>query len=223
MRALITIQEPDVRPANLGAFFESRGVELIPLRLYEGETMPSDGFDCLVTLGGRMNLGEEDQHPWMAPLTAFIRDWAEAGRPYMGICLGAQLLAGALGAQVYPAQQPEIGWHRVELTPEAQDDPVMAGVAEGFPVIQWHYQTFEIPDEATKLATALKCPNQVFVYKKAYAFQPHLEATSDLLAGWYQTEEQRQSMAPRFNTEGPVSKAQSEKIFLNFLNMAAAS
>ena len=223
MRALITIQDADVTPANLGAFFGSQGVELVMARLDKGEALPEGDFDCLVTMGGRMNPGEEADNPWMAPLTASLREWAQAGRPFMGICLGAQLLASALGAKTGPAMVPEIGWRKIELTPAAQNDPVMAGLPESFSVVEVHRYTFEIPRCATQLATARDCPNQVFAYNRAYAFQPHIEATVELIKSWYEINEACRDIVPGFETDGPAMKANSEKIFLNFLNMARAA
>ena len=106
-------------------------------------------------MGGPMGAYEEDAHPWLVEEKRAIAAAARAGHPVWGVCLGAQLLASALGADVYPGPAAEVGLLPVELTPEAADDPVFRHAPASFPTLQWHGDTFDLPDGATLLAS---CP-----------------------------------------------------------------
>lgn len=162
------------------------GVESVTAELDARDPVPSpDEFDALMVFGGPMNVDEEERYPWLGPETAAIRAAALGGMPVLGVCLGAQLLAKALGARVTKCQEPEVGLLEIELTPAGAADPLFAGWPERAPVIQWHGDTFTIPAGAVRLATAPACANQAFRYgQRAYGLQFHPEVTAEMVAEW---------------------------------------
>ncbi len=172
-------------PAAFEDELRSRGLELERAELDEGDALPDlREFAAVIVMGGPMGAYEEDAHPWLAAEKRALREAAEAGHPVWGVCLGAQLLAGALGARVYPGEKPEVGLLPVELTQDAGSDPVFEDAPGGFPTLQWHGDTFDLPDGATLLASSPAYRNQAFVYKRAYGLQFHVEVTPELAAEW---------------------------------------
>jgi GMP synthase (glutamine-hydrolysing) len=164
----------------------ARGLELVRVELDAGEEPPDwRAFDGMIVMGGPMGAYEDDAHAWLAAEKRMICDAAESGHPVWGVCLGAQLLAAALGAKVYPgARGAEVGVLPVELTEAAARDPVFAGAPRSFPALQWHGDTFDLPDGATLLASSPVYANQAFSYRNAYALQFHLEVSPELAREW---------------------------------------
>ena len=143
--------------------------------------------DLLVVLGGPIGVYENDIYPFIEPELALIRDRLAARRPTLGICLGAQLLAAALGADVYPGPGgKEIGWSPVYAVPDVQAPPWFESVLErGLRVLHWHGDTFDIPDGAIHLASSAQYPNQAFaVGDYALGLQFHPEVTAERLERW---------------------------------------
>lgn len=156
--------------------FRDRGFSTTVTRFYESPDLPDlNDVDFLVVMGGSMSVNDEKTHPWIAGETAFIREAIDAGKPVLGICLGAQLIAKALGAAVYPNAHKEIGWWPVDRIDGGEN------AAHRFPdsmtVYQWHGDTFDLPDGAIPLARSEGCPNQAFQFRKAIGLQFHLEMT----------------------------------------------
>ncbi len=131
-----------------------------------------------------MGAYEEDAHPWLVAEKCQIGEAARAGHPLWGVCLRAQLLAGALGARVYAGEEAEVGLLPVELTAAAADDPVFGDAPSSFPTLQWHGDSFDLPEGATLLARSHAYPNQAFCFERAYGLQFHLEVTSELASQW---------------------------------------
>lgn len=148
------------------------------------------GFDALVVMGGVMGVYEEADYPFIEKTRALVRDFHEAGKPVMGVCLGAQLIASAFGAPVYPmkkrlAVHEEWGFLPQTWTRHAKDDPLLRDTVQGLKLMQWHGDTFDMPGGAVHLATRKSCPNQAFrMGELTYGFQFHLEMTRKGLAGW---------------------------------------
>jgi GMP synthase (glutamine-hydrolysing) len=139
--------------------------------------------DLLIVLGGPIGAYEEAQYPFLTDEIAVIRKRFNFARPALGICLGAQLFARALGARVYPGAAKEIGWSPLTLTPQGKQSPLRH--LEGVPVLHWHGDTFDLPDGATLLASTKLCPNQAFSYgKSVMAFQFHPEASAKSFEPW---------------------------------------
>jgi GMP synthase (glutamine-hydrolysing) len=141
-------------------------------------------FAAIVVMGGAMGAYEDDAYPWLADERALIAEAVRAGTPYWGVCLGAQLLAASLGARVAPGLGPELGVLPVHLTDAAAEDPVFADAPMSFSTLQWHGDTYELPDGAVRLAGSELYEQQAFVLDRAYALQFHLEVDSDLAAEW---------------------------------------
>lgn len=143
-----------------------------------------DGVPGLIVLGGPMNVDEIERYPHLAAEIEWIRDAVKRRLPILGICLGSQLLAKALGARVYPNGGKEIGWYELDLLPAAADDPLFAGLGEKLPVFQWHGDTFDLPAGAAHLARSPVCRHQAFRYENAWGLQFHIEVTAEMIHDW---------------------------------------
>jgi GMP synthase (glutamine-hydrolysing) len=163
-----------------------RGHALSGTHLFRPADFPRpDDVDLLVVMGGPMNIYEHDVHPWLAPEKTFIRSVIDAGKGVLGICLGAQLAADALGAPVTKGAHPEIGWFPVTLTAEAATlAPVFGGFPQQFTAFHAHGDTFAIPAGAIGVASSAACANQAFAYDlgRVVGLQFHLESTPVLVA-----------------------------------------
>jgi GMP synthase (glutamine-hydrolysing) len=152
----------------------------------EPQARPSlDGYHGLVVLGGPMSANHGERYPHLLTEIALIREAVESGMPVLGICLGAQLLACALGARVRRSTQPEIGWHEVLLSRDAEADPLMRHLNQAKKIFQWHSDTFDLPRGAIHLAGSDVCANQAFRFgESAYGLQFHLEVDEKLIRRW---------------------------------------
>jgi GMP synthase (glutamine-hydrolysing) len=142
-------------------------------------------YDAVVVLGGPMNVGEVERHPHLRTELDLLADATARDMPVLGICLGAQLLAHALGAEVKRNPVKELGWHDVALTAEGAVDPVLSALAPTERIFQWHGDTFGLPPGATLLASSPTCEHQAFRWgKHAYGLQFHLEVDAPLVERW---------------------------------------
>ncbi len=191
-----------------------------------------DRYRGLVVLGGPMNVRDRVSLPHLQTELAVIGAALAQGKPVLGICLGAQLLAHALGARVHHNGVSEIGWHAVSTTAEGAQDPVLAPLSELQKVFQWHSYTFDVPSGAQLLATGETCRNQAFRHgDSAYGFQFHLEMDSRLIARWLELPRNQPELEGggsvqdanhiRAQTELHVEVMQSvaEQVFNNFLDL----
>jgi GMP synthase-like glutamine amidotransferase len=136
-------------------------------------------------LGGGQSALADDEHPYLPKLVAFMRDFTASGRAVLGICLGAQLLARAHGAQNLIGGAREFGWHEVTLTPEGKEDPVLGALPDRFAIFQWHDDHYMLPRGASRLAGNLVAHNQAFrIGARAYGIQFHFEADPALVGEW---------------------------------------
>jgi GMP synthase-like glutamine amidotransferase len=160
----------------------------------------------IVLLGGPMNVYEEDRYPFLREEDLFIKEAIQRGKAILGICLGAQLIAKALGARVSKAPAEEIGWYDVSLTEIGSQDPLFSNLPKTFSVFQWHEDTFEIPKGGKLIATSSPVPHQAFRYgEKVYGLQFHLEVTEEMIGEWVETyEEELEGLQP----SRPFSKAE---------------
>ena len=163
-----------------------RGATIHRVELDEGDPLPDwRGFDAIVAMGGPMGALDEADHPWLVDEKRLIADAVRSGLPFWGVCLGVQLLAASLGARVYPGSAPEVGLLPVTLTDEALADPVFAGMPRELLSLQWHGDTFDLPDGAALLAGSPAYPNQAFRFgAAAYGVQFHLEVSHGLAREW---------------------------------------
>ncbi len=179
MRVHYLQHEPLEGPCHVEAWARARGRALAGTRLHAGETPPrADDYDLLVLLGGAMNIYDEARHPWLAAEKRALREALGRGRPVLGICLGAQLLADAHGARVVRSPHAEIGWHPVTLAPGAAESPLMRGVPGTFMAFHWHFDAFELPGGATLLGGSEACAHQMAAFGgRALGVQFHPEST----------------------------------------------
>jgi GMP synthase-like glutamine amidotransferase len=160
------------------------GAELIRVELDQGERIPDVPVDAIIAMGGPMSVNDEAALPWLADEKRYVADAVRSGTPFWGVCLGVQLLASSLGARVYQGEEPEVGLLAVELTEEASVDPVFAQAPSSLVTLQWHGDTFELPQGAVRLAGSPAYPNQAFRYANAYGVQFHLEVSTDMAREW---------------------------------------
>ncbi len=155
----------------------------------QAEARPAvERYHGLVVLGGPMNCDEIGRYPHLGVETDAIRTAIDRGLPVLGICLGAQLIARALGAHVTRNPQREIGWHDVTTTADGARDPLLGHFAGTEKIFQWHGDTFGIPPGAVHLASSRSCPNQAFRYgENVYGLQFHLEVDAPLIHRWVHT------------------------------------
>lgn len=187
MRVLVVQNSAGTGLGQIGAALAERGAEVDLRRAFDGEPLPDspERHAGIVVLGGAQNALADDESPWFPPLLALMRGFVAADRPLLGVCLGAQLLARAYGAENLIGTAPEFGWRDVALTPEGAADPVLAGAGARFPIFQWHDDTFTLPRGAIRLAGNDSAHNQAFRLGRAgYATQFHFEAHRALVAEW---------------------------------------
>jgi GMP synthase-like glutamine amidotransferase len=172
-------------PAAFEEELRARGLDLVRVELDEGETIPErDDFAAIVVMGGPMGAYEDDEHPWLAGEKRYLREAVERDVPVWGVCLGAQLLAASLGARVYRGPEAEVGLLPVELTEAAAGDPVFGDAPPTIHTLQWHGDTFDLPEDATLLARSAAYRNQAFRVGRSYGLQFHVEVTPELAAQW---------------------------------------
>lgn len=187
MRILTVQNYDDTGLGQIGAALEQAGAEVEIVRAHKGEPLPSrsDGHDGLIVLGGVQNALADGEYPYLPQLVALMRDFAQADRAVLGVCLGAQLLARAFGADNLIGAAPEFGWQEVGLTEEGAADPVLGAVPARFPTFQWHDDTFTLPRGGVRLAGNMAAHNQAFrIRRAAYGIQFHFEADRELVRYW---------------------------------------
>ena len=176
------------------------------VELDEGESLPSlDGYDALWVMGGPMDVWQEDQHPWLRGEKAFIREAVvDREMPFLGLCLGHQLLAEALGGAVGPSKMPEIGVLEVNLTDHSD---VFAGLPKTIECLQWHSaEVTQMPAGARVLASSPACAVQAMAWKDhAYALQFHMEIEADTVTNWADIPEYADALDKAMG-EGAVSR-----------------
>lgn len=190
MRAILVIeQEHSLRGLGLlGERLDASGVPYRSLHAWDErvEDVDARDFAAIIPMGGNAHAWDEDDIPLLRAERLLLRNAVNQGVPVFGICLGAQLLARALGGEVRAAAEPEIGWVDIAPTDEAADDPIFRHLTNPTGVYEWHHDVFELPAGAKLLARSALAPNQAFRVEgaEAWGIQFHPEATPDLWELW---------------------------------------
>lgn len=168
---------PYESPASIVDWAAEQGHNLTGHHLYRGDAAPMPvAGDALVVMGGPMSIHDEHEHAWLAPEKRALRAWIDAGKPVLGICLGSQLIAEALGGEVARNRHQEIGWHPIRRSAQAAATTLADLLPAALEVFHWHGETFSLPEGAVLLASSDACENQGFLYRRSVlALQCHLE------------------------------------------------
>ncbi len=239
MRILV-LQHADVEhPGQLGAFLAEDGHEMTQVELDAGESLPAiDGFDGLWVMGGPMDVWQEDGHPWLKNEKAYIREAViDKGIPFLGLCLGHQLLAEAIGGSVGPSETPEIGVMSVGLTELGAESVFFDGAPGKFDCLQWHSaEVKSLPSDAKVLATSDDCVVQAMSWgPRAFSAQFHVEVEADTVANWAKIPEYDSALTKALG-DGAAEKLANtvagrlqafnnvaERLYINWLQASAVS
>jgi GMP synthase (glutamine-hydrolysing) len=186
MRILGLIHGEAVRAGVFADAIAERGHELEEWSLAWGTPLPRplDDYGAVIIFGGAMHADQDDHHPWLREENMFLERLLDLGTPMLGVCLGAQLLAKAAHAPVFPVADPEIGWHEVELTATASDDPVLGSLPQRFDAFQWHYYGHGLPAGADELARNDVCTQAFRLGERVWGVQFHPEVTLAQVEQW---------------------------------------
>jgi GMP synthase-like glutamine amidotransferase len=222
LSVLVLQHDPDDGPGYLGDALRRRDARLTIIRLDKGEAITYlSAYDMLLVMGGTMNVYQEEKYPWLAEETLTIQEAVEADKPVLGVCLGGQLLAKALGAPVRIGAAREVGLIPVTLTPQGKADPLFEGL-EQVEAVEWHDDTFDIPSEAAALACSEGCANQAFRFRqRAYGLQFHPEVSPEMLTEWIKAEGDpavdRSSFQRALETNVETLQRQADRLIANFI------
>ena len=229
---ILIIKHIDIEgPGTLGDFFKSQGEPFETIELGAGEILPSSPgkYKAVVVLGGPMNVDEEDRYPFLKPENDFIQKVLKEGVPFLGICLGSQLLAKAAGAKVVSSPVKEIGWYQIQICEVGKRDSLFDGFREEVPVYHWHGDMFQLPSNGRLLATAQGCPHQALkVGKNAYGLQFHVEVTDKSIREWCDEycendlagrKDHAKSMMEDYWKYKKAFDAQAQRLYQNFLGI----
>ena len=172
---------------------EAKGMEVATVHAYAGERLPDtlDGYDGMVAGGGLVDTHQAEEHPWMQQEMRLIAEAVDRSVPFIGLCLGAQLLTEATGGEVYRCEPHEIGWTPVELAPAAAGDPLFGGLPESFLAMQWHFYACRVPEDGAELMRNPVCTQALRVGEAAWGTQFHIEVNRTSLETWLAAAERR--------------------------------
>ena len=189
MRVLSIVHQPDAASGVFADASADAGHELdewlIPAR--PEPPAPLESYGAVLVFGGAMHVDQEDRHGWLRDERILLQRLVADGVPVLGVCLGGQLLAKALGAHVRRMPSSQVGWFDVELTPEAADDPLFGALPARFSSLQWHTYRFELPDGAVPLARNDRCLQAFRFGPSAWGIQFHAEVTRESVADWIES------------------------------------
>ncbi len=168
-------------PGIIADWVHKKGHQLKYTRFYQDDPLPeAKQVDLLIVMGGPMNVFDYHMHNWMQEEIEWVAEFIRSGKPVLGICLGAQIIAAALGEEVYPGQEKEIGWHNLQFLPSLGEFRIFNDLPVTRKAFHWHGDTFNIPKGAIRIARSQIFPNQGFIYEqRIVALQFHLEVTPE--------------------------------------------
>ena len=237
MRLLVFQHIDCEHPGRLRDFLRADGIEWTAVELDQGEPIPPlEGYDALWVMGGPMDVWDVDEHPWLVKEKRAIRRWVrEMERPFLGLCLGHQLLADALGGTCGPQRPPEIGVFRVDLTAEGRADPIFNRMDQRQVVLQWHsVRVAQPPYDAVVLASSPDCRVQAMrVDPRAWSMQYHVEVEEDTVRNWGKVDAYRVALEATLGPDAVDSLAAdadhhmadfavaAQHLYRNFMDAAA--
>jgi GMP synthase (glutamine-hydrolysing) len=197
MRVLSVTHGPSVPGGVFDEEVEAAGHALerwvVPLG---GTPQPPSAYDAILVFGGSMHPDQDASHSWLGQEAAFLADAVAGDVPVLGVCLGAQMLARAVGAWVGPAPVSEVGWFEIELTPEGRDDPVLGTLPPRTEAFQWHHYTYAVPEGGVELARSEASTQAFRVGRAAWGIQFHAEVTLPMLESWIAEDGSELPVAP---------------------------
>jgi GMP synthase (glutamine-hydrolysing) len=188
VRILSLNHGPLVRAELFGDVVRDEGHELAEWEIVSRGRPPANAFDAVMVFGGDMNVGEEVEHPWLHEEYELLQGWVASGTPLLGVCLGAQTLAHALGGRVARVGEPLAGFYETELTDAGAADPVLGALPRRFEAFNGNAYAFEVPPRATELAQG-PVPQAFRAGERAWGVQFHPEVRRDQVLRWWQDEE----------------------------------
>lgn len=237
MNILVLQHERVEHPGIFRSFLEEDGHTYDAVELDAGEALPGlEGYDALWVMGGPMDVWEEEAHPWLVEEKAFIREAVEErGLPFFGLCLGHQLLAEALGGEVGPSENPEIGVMDVQLTEAGAAGVIFDGMPDRFPCLQWHSaEVKKMPAGAQCLATSPDCVVQAMKWEtRAFSAQFHIEVEADTVDNWSAIPAYAGALEKALGASGATQlrddvagkmatfNKMAERLYINWLQMTA--
>ena len=225
MKSILHIiqNDPEVPPGNI---LDHLSIPYIIHHPYRGEKLPEVAqVSALIVMGGAMGANDDRQHPFLGDLKNLIRSVVAARIPYLGVCLGGQLLAAAFGAKVVSNRWEERGTLDVSLTQEGKADRLFGGISGRFSTFQWHHDSFDIPAGGVLLASSQACPHQAFrVGDSAWGLQFHPEVKEDIIRGWCawdsSTLEKAEELVAAFSAEAENYRATGLRLLDNLISVS---
>ncbi len=228
---ILAIKHIDIEgPGSIAEYLSDAARLISIIDISKGGTLPKDFkyIEAIISLGGPMNVYEEEKYPFLKQEDIFIKKALLHKIPFLGICLGSQLLAKATGAKVTKSPQQEIGWSQVNLTDAGKKDPLFQNLPDELKAFQWHEDMFEIPPNGVLLALSESCPHQAFrVGESAYGLQFHVEVTPKIVDSWIAAYAKDDAKSPVFeNIRSEFLRieqtyaVQARQMYVNFFNVS---
>lgn len=207
-------------------YLKESGAPYQTLKLFAGDKVPqnTESILAIIIMGGPMNVDEVEKYPFLKDEVGLLKKAIAQKIPCLGICLGSQLIAKALGSAIYKAKTPEVGWDTLELKNTASDALFSKLGKNNLQVLQWHEDTFDLPKGAVLLASSKLVPNQAFAYNEnTYGFQFHIEVNRQMLADWFKRSDELDKILKTFDEYQIELAGITQKIYSEFFKKSLSA